>query len=120
MEEMVVSSKTKNTITQYSNIWLSVQMFINILVMPVTLPLSVCTIVRFLAFKFSEGMASSTLCSHISVISFVHKVSGIPDPTHHFLVKSVLIGAQRLGPTVHQLHGITFKILIDLISVVSA
>jgi hypothetical protein len=37
------------------------------------------------------------MLSHVSAISYVHKLLNKPDPTHSFIVRNLLQGAQKLG-----------------------
>ena len=34
---------------------------------------------------------------HMSVLSYVHKLAGMPDPAQHFIIKKLLAGAQKLS-----------------------
>ena len=52
----------------------------------------------FLAFRFEAGCGSATLASITSAIAFGHRLSGLPDPTTDFRIRSLLAGARRLRP----------------------
>ena len=63
---------------------------------PVHLPLSVTNICNFIAILFERGYSPSTILSHVSALSYIHKLVGISDPTSAFLVKKMIKGCENL------------------------
>ena len=55
---------------------------------PATVPL-ICI---FIAHLFDSGLASATVYSSLSAISFFHKLFSLADPTTDFIVKRMMIG----------------------------
>ena len=58
-------------------------------------PASVPLICIFIAHLFEAGLARATVLSILSGIAFFHKLFKFPDPTTDFLVKRMLLGAQK-------------------------
>ena len=78
------------------------------------LPASASTVALFITYLHSNGYSASTICSHLSAISFHHKLSGNPDPCQSFLVQRMILGCKKgcissdtrlpiLKPMLHQL-----------------
>ena len=88
---------------------------LHVLGLPIILPLSVTVVTRYIAYNFIEGYAASTLRSHCSVISFVHKIRGMPDPTDNYVVKSMLTGFLRSRPSTVKKLGISHHMLRSMI-----
>lgn len=63
----------------------------------ISLPVSVIDICNFIGHLFLQNYSPSTILSHISALSFVHKLYNIPDPTQAFVTKKILKGCQSLG-----------------------
>lgn len=55
-------------------------------------------VLKFIVYQVNKGLAPSTITSSLSAVSFVHKVANKPDPTQHFIVRKLLIGAAKLSP----------------------
>ena len=58
-------------------------------------PASVPLICIFIAHLFEASLARATVLSILSGIAFFHKLFKFPDPTTDFLVKRMLLGAQK-------------------------
>lgn len=52
-----------------------------------SLPISVVDVCNFIGQLFIDNYSSSTIFSHISAISYVHKIFNLPDPTQAFVTK---------------------------------
>ena len=61
-------------------------------------PASTGVLATYIASLFSKHYAPATLITYMSALSYIHKLSGMPDPTQHFVIKKLLAGAQKLGP----------------------
>lgn len=57
------------------------------------------TVLGFIISQLKKGYAPSTIRSRLSAVSFVHNLAGVPDPTQHFIIKKVLLGANRIVGT---------------------
>ena len=69
----------------------------------------------YLADLVEKGYAPSTLASHVSAIAFFHKLAGQDDPTAHFFIKRMLLGANKLHKTIDSRVPISVEILRKLI-----
>ena len=56
------------------------------------------------------------LASHVSAISYIHKICDVPDPTQHFLVRKLIKGAQNLNKSPDNRMPITKPILLKILS----
>ena len=53
----------------------------------------------FLTHQVVRGVSGKSLLTYTSVISYVHKLSNIPDPTNSVVIRKLLIGARKLDPS---------------------
>lgn len=61
------------------------------------LPASNAIVANFIAYLYASGYASATIITYIAAITAVHTFFKVwPDPAHSFLVKTLLMGANRL------------------------
>ena len=117
MNHLLRGPLSSRTVESYSAIWESIQLFIiQRLHGKINLPLSEEYIVKYIAYMFQLGRAVSTIRSHMSVISFVHHIRSIPDPTASFIIKHVLVGFERLSKPPNRKLGINHAILVRLIN----
>ena len=79
------------------------------------LPISITALALFISYLYARKLASSTIRSYLSAISYVHKLKGLCDPTQAFLINKLLTAVSRQGscdirlpisqPVLHQLVG---------------
>ncbi|XP_062590358.1 uncharacterized protein LOC134251958 isoform X1 [Saccostrea cucullata] len=100
----------------YLRSWNLLKKFCDTHSIPFSLPFAEGIICNFIGELFTEGLSPSTITSHVSAISFVHKIFDFHDPTHSFIVRKVIKGAQNLARTVDTRLPITKPILIKLLS----
>lgn len=81
-----------------------------------SLPVSVTDVCNFIGHLFLQNYSPSTILSHISAISFIHKLFDITDPTQAFVTKKILKGCQALGSRKDTRLPITAPILQKLIA----
>ena len=60
-------------------------------------PASTSLLASFTASLVASRYAPSTIRSYMSALSYLHKISGIPDSTQHFVIKKLLAGAFKLS-----------------------
>ena len=60
-------------------------------------PASIGALAAFVAHLFSQNYAPATLLTYMSALSYVHKLADMADPTQHFVIKKLLVGAQKLA-----------------------
>ncbi|CAG2213337.1 unnamed protein product [Mytilus edulis] len=70
---------------------------------------------HFIANLFLRNYSPSTIATHISALSFVHKSNSWPDPTDMFVIHKILKGVQNLKGKNDPRLPITKDILIKLI-----
>ena len=71
---------------------------------------------NFIGHLFTQKFAPSTIASHISAISYVHKIANVEDPSQSFLVKKVLKGTQNMSKSCDSRLPITSPILTKVLS----
>ena len=60
------------------------------------LPVSVNSLALFISYLSARKFASSTILTYVSALSYVHKLSNLPDPSKNFLVQKLLTAHDRL------------------------
>lgn len=56
-------------------------------------------VTQFIAYLYGCGYSPSSISSHLSAISFFHKLKGFADPCQGFLVQRVLLGCKKSAPS---------------------
>ena len=79
-------------------------------------PCSLSLICNFIGHLHSSNSCPSTIASHVSAISYIHKICDVPDPTQHFLVRKLIKGAQNLNKSPDNRMPITKPILLKILS----
>ena len=80
-----------------------------------TLPLSEYNVYNFICYLFGRAYSPSTIVSHISAISYIHKLD-IQDPTTSFVIRKLLKGCNNLQPNRDCRLPITKDILIKILN----
>jgi hypothetical protein len=70
---------------------------------------------NFIAELFSKAYSPNSIASHVSAISYVHKLLAITDPAESFIVKKIMQGCHHSAPTKDSRLPITGPILTRLI-----
>lgn len=65
---------------------------------------------------FDIGYSPSSISSHISALTYIHKILDMPDPAQCFLVQKMLKGCHKLGPTEDSSLPITGEILTKIVN----
>ena len=113
---LLVSSLSPASRVSYLRSWTQLQHFCTTNRLPFNFPCSLNVICNFIAHLFESSRAPSTIASHLSAISFVHKLANVPDPTQNFIVKKLLKGTQNLSKLIDSRLPITYNILARLIA----
>lgn len=58
----------------------------------ITLPLSNIVICNFISYLFEKSFCPGTITSHVSAISYIHKILNITDVSNSFIVRKMLKG----------------------------
>ena len=77
-------------------------------------PTSPNIVVLFIASLLEAGQAPTTVLSALSAIAYFHKLYSHPDPTCHFIIKKMVLGASKLKPQCDLRAPITSPILLSL------
>nr|XP_022300937.1 uncharacterized protein LOC111109143 [Crassostrea virginica] len=85
-QHLLAASLSKSSAKAYHRSWSLLQSWKSQL----TLPLTVVDVCNFIGFLFTSDYSPSSIASHISAISYVHKVMNIDDPTQAFVTKKIL------------------------------
>ena len=83
--------------------------------LPFAFPCSCPVICNFVGHLYLKKLSPSSIVSHISAISYMHKMCNVLDPTQHFLVRKILKGAQNMGKSPDSRMPITKQILLKLL-----
>ncbi|XP_013419981.1 uncharacterized protein LOC106180492 [Lingula anatina] len=62
---------------------------------PAEYPLDQQILAGYISHLFQQKYQAATIVSYISVLSFVHKMDNLPDPTNSFFVKQLLKGVKN-------------------------
>ena len=60
------------------------------------LPVSVNSLALFISYLSARKFAPSRILTYVSALSYVHKLSNLPDPSKNFLVQKLLMAHNRL------------------------
>jgi hypothetical protein len=82
---------------------------------PYTMPVSIQTLVLFIAHLVSLNYSPSSITTYVSAIGYVHKLQNLPDPSNTFLV-SKLLHSCRKNKVLDSRLPITKSILHQLVS----
>ena len=103
---------TTNTKASYKRSW---NLFLQFNSSGTSLPISPSLLSNFIAYLFKSGYSPSSISSHISAISYVHKILGQSDPSDSFLVRKVVQGCHHSGLNKDSRLPITGPILHKLV-----
>nr|XP_022323326.1 uncharacterized protein LOC111124605 [Crassostrea virginica] len=93
--QLLSAALTTNTKASYKRSW---NLFLQFNSSRTSLPISPSLLSIFIAYLFNSGYSPSSISSHISAISYVHKILGQSDPSDSFLVRKVVQGCHHFGP----------------------
>lgn len=62
----------------------------------ISLPVHYITICSFIGHLFEIGYSTSSIASHISALTYIHKMLKLPDPAQCFLVRKLLRGCYKI------------------------
>lgn len=80
-----------------------------------SLPISSSMLCNFIAHLFNSGYSPNSIATHVSAISYVHKLLETTDPADTFLVKKIMQGCHHSAPSKDSRLPITGPILHKLI-----
>ena len=83
--------------------------------LPLKFPVTVPMFCLFIAYLYNLKYAASTVHTHVSALSYSHKLSGYPDPSKAFVVVQMLKGYGKLNARFDSRLPITIPILHKLL-----
>nr|XP_022301202.1 uncharacterized protein LOC111109406 isoform X2 [Crassostrea virginica] len=95
--QLLIASVSTSTKQLYLRSYTLIHKFCAIQNVPFSLPFTEVLICNFIGDLFQQGYSSSTITSHVSAISYLHKLFNLPDPTHSFIVRKTIKGTHNLA-----------------------
>jgi site-specific recombinase XerC len=84
----IISTRTRQA---YSRVWQVLKIFLLKNKLSASLPLSIDNVALYIAYLNTQGYAPTTIASHISAISFVHKINNLtPNPAENFMIQRII------------------------------
>lgn len=80
----------------------------------VTMPLQIVQVCNCIGHLFWKQYSPSSIASHVSAISYVHKLLQLNDPTNSFIVRKLIKGCNNLSGTSDTRLPITMDILKNI------
>ena len=111
---LIQSSLSQNTAKSYEKSLQSFFSFLQLYHLPVQFPIMPISVALYATFMENKGYASSSIASALSVISFVHKCKGFPEPGKSFIVQQTLKGIKKSNPSMDCRLPITVDLLYKL------
>lgn len=71
---------------------------------------------NFIGHLFGKSLSPNTITSHVSALSYVHKLFGLFDPTTQFIIKKLLKGCENLKGSADTRLPITYELLFKLVT----
>ena len=100
---------------QYERTWYKFAGFITSVIGACALPATPHNTGLYITHLRRSGLRSTTMKSHLSVISFFHKLHGLESPTNAFVVTKLLDGYSKREPPAKQRGPITLSTLTKLV-----
>ena len=112
---LFVSSLAQGSRKMYAQTIVNFQQFVATRLQVPVFPANITTVALYISYMIDKGYAVSTVISHISAISFFHKLLGFDDVTSHFIIRKMLSGAKKLYQSSDTRFPITIQILHKLV-----
>ena len=118
MTRLVTRASEDSTMRSYHKVWDNLKKFgRNTLKISVKLPVSQKNLGMYVTHLFKIGLKPNTVQSHVSAISYFHKINGLSDPSHSFFISKLLRGIQKEVPTSDSRMPISKTLLMQLVTV---
>ena len=116
VQSLLASAVAPNTLTSYTRAVQAFSEFVHAHYgTSVTWPIDESKIVAFIACLSLKGLAAKTINSRVSVLSYVHKLNSLPDPTNNFLTKKTLEWFKRSKMSIDNRLPLTVDLLTKLV-----
>jgi len=110
------SSLSPSSRRSYLRSWSLLLEFCKSYTLPFVFPCCPTLICNFVGHLHNKHHSPNSITSHISAISYIHKLCEVYDPTHSFMVRKILKGAHNLRKSFDSRLPITKAILTNLIA----
>ena len=101
MFSLLRSSLQPSTVESYSKAWDNFSKFVSgRLSQSVVLPVDVTTIGLYVTELYRVGLQASSIRTHLSAISFMHKLKNMADPTQTFFISKLMFSINKQKPTI--------------------
>ena len=74
-------------------------------------PAGSSAVALFITHMYQSGYAAATIASHLSAISFFHKLFGYHDPADQFIIRKLVASVHKSNPTVDSRFPVSLDIL---------
>ncbi len=111
----ILNLRTRQT---YKQAWQSLKQFLPSIGISTCLPLSIDTLLAYIAYLNGKDYAAATIATHVSAFSFVHKINNLPSPSDSFLISRILKKLLINSPSDYR-KPISPEILIQIIGSLS-
>ena len=99
-QSLLQSALSKSTGTAYTHSWKLLMEFCDNRQLVLSLPLSSVLICNFIGYLFAKAYSPSTITSHVSALSYIHKVLDIDDQSNSFIARKMLKGCDNVHGSV--------------------
>ena len=115
MVELATKSLAESTRAGYRRTWSQLRAYAKSNNLLVGLPVSINLVCLFITHKYRGGNAFSTVATHTSGISYVHKILSVPDPTDNVMVKCLLNAVKKESNKRLELLPISLDMLCEIL-----
>ena len=106
--ELILNSKTDNTIKSYFYVFKRWEQFIS-LHGHCAIPAQPVQVALYLISLLNNGSSFHPICNAVYVIKWAHEINGLPDPTTNTFVSSVLEASKRIAVKPNEKKGTHFS-----------
>lgn len=112
--QLLSAATSDRTKASYLRSWQLLEQFM--LPSRIDLPLPVQVVGNFIAYLFNNRYSPATIATHVSALSYVHKLLNLEDMTHSFLIRKMLKGCHNVTGSSDTRLPITKEILYKIIN----
>lgn len=113
--ELVTAAHSVQTRNNYNRVWEQYCNFCKTVDLNSSLPINPDNLLRFIAFQFQRGYASSSIQAAVSALNSFHKLYNFPEPTNE-AVRRAILGFKNLRPPSQGSLPIPIEMLEDLLA----
>jgi site-specific recombinase XerD len=113
--KFIVASLAPGTRKIYAQAFLKLKVFALANFQGAWFPTPVATLATYVSHRLAQGKAVASVMSILSAVAFFHKLLGYTDPTAHFLLKRIILGATKLTKSCDSRAPVTLPMLKTLV-----